>query len=117
MKEWIQFFLSAVNHQARANASKGRAILELYRRLKEQVIELTRSKYAVPLLDRLFAQPVFQISHLEGRKMPTRAMITGLVKQLEDAKILKVLRKGSGRRGQVFVLTELIDVTEGRNLL
>jgi Fic family protein len=115
--EWIQFFLLAVDQQAQANAAKARAIIDLYGRLKEQVIDLTHSRFAVPLLDRLFAQPVFQISYLEGKKMPTRAMITGLVTKLKEVGMLKVLREGSGRRGQVFVLTELINVTEGRKVL
>lgn len=115
--DWIQFFLLAVDEQAKANAAKARAIIDLYGRLKQQVVDLTHSQFAVPLLDRLFARPVFQISHLEGRKMPTRPMITGLVTKLKEAGILKVLRQGSGRRGQVFVLSELLNVTEGRKVL
>ncbi len=115
--EWIQFFLTAVGEQAEANAMKARAIIELYNRLKQHVVDLTHSQYAIPLLDRIFARPVFQISHLEGKGMPTRAMITGLVAKLKEAGILKVLRAGSGRRGQVLALPELINVTEGRIVL
>ncbi|MBM4169885.1 MAG: Fic family protein [Ignavibacteria bacterium] len=114
---WIQFFLTAVEHQARANAEKARSIINLYGRLKEQVIALTHSQFAVPLLDKMFARPVFQISQLEGKNMPTRPMIHGLVSTLKDAGILKVLRKGSGRRGQVLVLAELINTTEGKQVV
>jgi len=112
--KWIQFFLVTVDEQAQANAAKARAIINLYTRLKEQVIEVTHSQFAVPLLDQLFTHPVFQISHLKGKRMPTRPMITVLVTRLKDAGILKVLREGGGRRGQVFALHELVDVTEGR---
>jgi Fic family protein len=114
---WLQFFLRAVDQQAQANAAKARSIIDLYSRLKQQVIDLTHSQFAVPLLDRLFAQPIFQISHLEGKRMPTRPMINGLVTKLKEAGILKLLQEGSGRRGQVFVLSELLNVTEGRKVV
>ena len=56
---WVAFFLKAIAVQAEANAAKAHLILELYERLKTEAIRLTRSEFAVPLLDRLFAQPVF----------------------------------------------------------
>jgi Fic family protein len=114
---WILFFLKALDAQAQANAAKAREIISLYARLKHQVIEMTHSRFAVPLLDRLFLRPVFQITHLEGKGMPTRPMITQLVTTLKEAKLLKVLREGSGRRGQVLVLAELINATEGKRVL
>jgi len=114
---WIQFFLTAVEHQARANAEKSRSIINLYGRLKDQVISLTHSQFAIPLLDKMFARPVFQISQLEGKTMPTRPMIHGLVSTLKDAGILRVLRKGSGRRGQVLALAELINTIEEKQVV
>lgn len=114
---WIAFFLQAVDQQAQTNAARARDIIALYNRLKQQVVDLTHSQYAVPLLDRLFSRPVFQISQLEGKKMPTRAMINALIARLREAGILKVLREGSGRRGQVFALAELINITEARKAL
>lgn len=114
---WLTFFLQAVDRQAQTNAARARALIELYGRLKQQVLDLTHSQFAVPLLDRLFDRPVFQISHLEGKKMPTRAMINALIAKLKEAGILTVLREGSGRRGQIFAFAELINMTEGRKVL
>jgi Fic family protein len=114
---WIQFFLTAVEHQATTNAEKARSIIGLYNRLKEEVIALTHSQFAVPLLDRMFAQPVFQISQLTWKNMPTRPMLNMLITKLKDAGILKVLRQGSGRRGQVLVLAELVNIAEGKKVV
>lgn len=114
---WIKFFLTAIEYQARANAEKARSIISLYGRLKEEVIALTHSQFAVPLLDKMFARPVFQISQLSWKNMPTRPMMNNLISRLKDAGILKVLRPGSGRRGQVFVLAELINTAEGKKVV
>ncbi|GJQ20269.1 MAG: Fic family protein [Bacteroidia bacterium] len=114
---WIEFFLTGVEHQARANAEKARNIMALYDRLKEEVITLTHSQFAVPLLDKMFAHPVFQISQLSWKNMPTRPMMNTLISKLKDAGIVEVLRRGSGRRGQVFVLAELINTAEGKKVV
>jgi hypothetical protein len=37
--------------------------------------------------------------------------------RLNEVGILKVLRQGSGRRGQVLALAELLNITEGRKLV
>jgi Fic family protein len=114
---WIQFFLTAVEQQATINAEKARSIIGLYNRLKEEVITLTHSQFAVPLLDRMFARPVFQISQLRWKNMPTRPMLNNLITKLKEAGILKVLRQGSGRRGQVLVFTELVNIAEGKKVV
>jgi hypothetical protein len=94
------------------------AILELYEALKERAIELTHSRYAVPLLDYTFKQPVFQTSHLMGKKgMPSKPMVMTLLTKLRDDGILKVLRPGRGRRAQILALHRLINLTEGRKVL
>ncbi|OGO14081.1 MAG: cell filamentation protein Fic [Chloroflexi bacterium RBG_13_68_17] len=115
---WIAFFLLALAEQAQANSEKARGILELYARLKEQVLSLTHSQYAVPLLDHLFRQPIFRPSTLfELKGMPSKPMVMELLRKLRDAGILGVLREARGRRGQILVLTELVDLSEGREVV
>jgi Fic family protein len=114
--EWIQFFLTAVETQARRNAEKARNIKALYDRLKAQVIELTHSQFAVPLLDVLFQNPIIPSTHvrLPGGIQPSRQAISLLLRALREAGILKVVREGSGRRAQVLALEELLDLAEGK---
>jgi Fic family protein len=113
--DWIMFFLGALASQAEVNAARSRAILALYERLKAEAIKLTRSEYAVPLLDRLFAQPVFASNVLFGlRGLPTKPVVTRLLTQLREAGILKQLRPARGRRAQVLALAELVNLCEGR---
>jgi len=57
---WIEFFLVALTEQAKLNAAKARKMIDLYEEKKAKVINLTRSQYAVPLLDALFEKPVLR---------------------------------------------------------
>lgn len=114
---WIRFFLEAVAEQAARNTAKARAILALYTRLKDEVITLTHSQYAVPLLDRMFAQPVFQPALFQGQPgMPSKPMVANLLNRLKTSGILKTLREGRGRRPQVLVLAELVNICEGKEV-
>ncbi|MDP2743637.1 MAG: Fic/DOC family N-terminal domain-containing protein [Dehalococcoidia bacterium] len=115
---WIEFFLIALDEQAKANATKARQIIKLYEQLKTRVIDLTRSQFAVPLLDQMFKLPIFP-SNIFGQlpAMPTRAAILTMLNKLKDGGILKVIRPGSGRSPQVLALTELINLCEGRNII
>jgi Fic family protein len=93
---WIEFFLRAVIEQAKANAATAHAIIKLYERLKIKSIELTHSQYAVPLLDRLFDQPVFQSSHLtQNKQMPSTPTVMQMLRRLRKAGILRTVRKYS----------------------
>lgn len=114
---WAAFFLTAINVQAQANAAQAKAIQDLYERLKEQILNLTRSQYAVPMLDQLFVQPIFRSSDLTSRKdMPSVPMVMVMLKNLKQAGILKVVREGGGRRAQVLALADLINLCEGRKV-
>ena len=115
---WISFFLGALDQQARVNADKARAIIDLYARLKERVIALTRSQYAVLLLDRIFERPYFQSTHLRlaGDRPPSRQAVSHLLRVLREDGILKVVREGRGRRAQVLAFAELVNLCEGKEV-
>lgn len=116
--KWIEFFLIALSEQAQINADKARSIIDLHERLKDQVIELTHSQFAVPLLDHMFEQPVFPSNSLNQLpNKPTHATILVLLKKLNKSGILKVIRKGSGRRPQILAFPELINLCEGEKIM
>jgi Fic family protein len=116
--DWISFFLTAVTEQSRANATTARAVMALYDRLKTRTLELTRSQYAIPLLDYLFRMPVFQSSHLtQQSNMPSVPTVMQMLRILREAGILKVVREGGGRRAQVLALAELVNLCEGKEVI
>lgn len=116
--DWITFFLTATVEQAKVNSEKARAMIDLYSDLKRRILILTHSQFAVPLLDLMFARPIFQTSYFKGRsEMPSYPMIANLLGRLKTAGILKVVREGSGRRPQILALSELINLCEGRRVI
>ncbi|GAB7082196.1 Fic family protein [Megalodesulfovibrio paquesii] len=110
---WIVFFMNAIRAQAQKNTETAMAVMQLYARLKERVIECTRSQYAVPLLDQCFRRPVFTSAQIAlGPGGPTYASISKMLLNLREAGVLQVVREGSGRRPQIFSLHELVSMCE-----
>jgi cell filamentation protein, protein adenylyltransferase len=115
---WIAFFLTALIEQAQQNAQKAHAVMDLYESLKTRVINLTQSKFAVPLLDVLFERPILRSTQLDSIPgMPSRAMINTLLNKLKSDGILKVIAKGRGQRAQVLALAELLNLCEGKSIV
>ncbi|OQB92966.1 MAG: Adenosine monophosphate-protein transferase SoFic [Verrucomicrobia bacterium ADurb.Bin122] len=115
---WCAFFLDGVATQAEANTVKARAIQDLYERLKRQVLDLTHSQFAVPLLDFIFSRPIFRSSDLTKLdEMPSAPMVATLLGKLRQAGILQTIREGAGRRPHILALAELINLCEGRKVL
>jgi len=115
---WVAFFLQALSAQAQANIDKARGILELYERLKRETLSLTRSRYAVPLLDHIFRQPIFAPSSLLDREdMPSKPMVMQLLAKLRAAGMLTILRPAKGARGQILALGELVNLSEGKKVI
>jgi cell filamentation protein, protein adenylyltransferase len=115
---WVKFFLKAITEQAKINLSSARQIIDLYERSKAEIISITRSQHAVPLLDILFERPVFSPAQLEGRSgLPSKQMIMSMLARLKDAGILIVTRESSGRRPQILAFRELVNLCEGHEVV
>ena len=113
---WCIFFLKAIQAQAEKNKQKAVAILELYDRKKAEIIEKTRSLYAIHALDWVFQRPIFSSSDFMNSSAiprPTAARILGI---LREHHMLKELQTGSGRRARVLAFSELLNIAEGRNV-
>lgn len=118
---WIAFFLKAITHQAKENSRRVKEIMSLYEEMKTKIHEVTHSQYSVYLLDAIFSKPIFKSSDLVTQfKQEYRIhekTTPGLLRQLRDANILKVLQPGSGRRASVLCFPRLINLAEGKNAL
>ena len=114
---WIKFFLGAISVQAKENTDKARNIQELYERLKKRSIGITHSQYAVPVLDQIFRQPIFNSKFLVSSKgMPSTPMLMTILNRMSENGVLKVIQRGRGRRPQIFALREQINLCEGRKV-
>jgi Fic family protein len=110
---WCRFFLAAVRDQAERNHAKAVEILDLYKDLKPRVSALTRSAHAVRALDFIFERPIFRSSDFvreAGIPKPTAHRILSL---LREARLLKVVSRGGGRRADTLAFARLLNIAEG----
>ena len=117
--QWIEFFLVAIEEQSARNSRKSQQIMDLYEKMKNRFLDLTHSQHAVPLLDSMFARPIFRSTDIEfdTKQKPSRQAVAGLLKTLRNSGVLTVLREGRGRRAQILAFTELINLCEGKEVL
>ena len=112
---WCLFFVGGLTIQAQWNLHRVQSVMKLYDRLKAKMFAMTSSRSVVPLLDAMFAKPMFQVSAmLKVPGMLHRPQLTALLELLVQGKVLRVLAPGRGRRGTLYSLHELVKLCESR---
>lgn len=110
---WCRFFLRAIKSQAEENQQKAIKILALYERMKREVVDLTRSQYAIHALDWIFGRPIFKSSDFVGSAGIPEPTAKRIVPALREAGILRVLVEASGRRAATLCFPALLNIAEG----
>jgi hypothetical protein len=105
--------LKALTEQARENEQKAKAILKLYERERDRIIDLTHSQYAIKALEFLFVRPIFQTSaFVHEADIPVHTA-KKMIKKLQDSGMFRVLRQAKGRESAVMAFRELLNISEG----
>jgi Fic family protein len=112
---WCVFFVRGISVQAQWNVHRVQSVLKLYERVKERMFAMTSSRAVLPLLDAMFAKPVFQVSAmLKVPGMLQRPQLIVLLDRLVQGKVLRVLTPARGRRGAMYSLHELVKLCDSR---
>jgi Fic family protein len=112
--DWCVFFLQGLVVQAAENQNKANAILSLYQRMLTEIPKLTHSQFSVLIIDFIFSQPIFaSASFINASKIPRPSALRFLT-TLRDGGILRVIRKGAGRRPTIYAFAELVSIAEGK---
>lgn len=109
---WVQFYLSAILEQAKKNSAKVKEILDQYFKMRDYIVERTRSGYAHQLLEAIFAKPIFRSSDIQKKSKIPKQSLMPMLKQLQEDNVLRILRKASGRMPAVLVFKKLLEITE-----
>ena len=110
---WSCFFLEAVQEQAEENTRKVRGILDLYEAMKIRVATMTRSPYAIHVLDSIFQQPIFNSTSFAKAAGIPRRTARRILDALCDGGVLELLDAGGGRRQRLFLFRPLLHLIEG----
>lgn len=111
---WVKFYLNAVVDQSRKNSAKVKEILDRYLKMRDYIVERTRSQYAHQLLDAIFDKPIFRSGDIQKKSNIPKQSLMPMLKQLQDDKVLIIIRKASGRTPAVFVFQKLLEITEDK---
>ncbi len=108
-EEWLNFFLKAVEQQAKITAAKARSVMGLYERLKKEKVPSIKSRYAISVLDLLFEQPVVSATNI---KVAIRARSNHTPYYLiEKFKSVGILTAGhTTGREKLYVFRELFNI-------
>jgi len=110
--DWIRFFLKAVGEQADENNMKAKKILNLYNAMKDDIVEVTRSQFAIRVLDFLFRVPIFSTNLFYRRSRIPKASAIRIIEKLREAKIVSVLQEAKGRTPAIYIFNRLISIVD-----
>jgi hypothetical protein len=99
--------------QAQENHQKAAAILKLYESVRDRIIDLTHSQFAIKTPDFLFVCPIFQtFAFVHEADIPVHTA-KKMIKKLHDSGMFKVLRQAKGRESAVMAFRDLLNIAEG----
>jgi len=107
-EDWILFFLSALEDQAKQNLEKAEQIKALYNEMKQKFVETLSSKWAITALDFVFTRPVFRNSVFTGKSGIPGPTAHKFTRTLSDAGFLRTVAPASGRRPALYAFEPLL---------
>lgn len=110
---WISFFLQAMIEQSSENSMKAKEIINLYNGMKDKVSSITRTQYAIRVLDAIFSRPIFSATYFGIKLGQSKMTSNRVLRELTDEGIIIVVSESSGSRPTIFAFPQLLNITEG----
>lgn len=107
---WVAYFLRAVIEQSQINIEKAKGIHLLYNQKKEEIAQLTNSKYNIKVLDFIFSYPYFNTSQFIKQTKINDSTAKDILRKLTGI-VINLEEKGSGIRPNVYSFPQLLDIT------
>lgn len=112
-QDWIKFFLTAIIEQSKINTSKINQILELADKMKNIILETTKSQYTSAIIDSIFAKPIFTTTtFLQSTNISNRKTAISILQKLVEKKVIQLVRESSGNRSNLYAFKDLMDIIE-----
>ncbi len=108
--DWILFFLSALEAQARQNLDKAEQIRSLYEEMKERFGAILSSRWTINALDFMFTRPMFRNNLFTGRSGIPGPTAHKFTRSLLDAGLLRTVAPSAGRRPALYAFEPLLSL-------
>jgi Fic family protein len=113
--EWVEFFLNALCIQADNNITKVRSMIDLYENMKQRFLDVTKSGFAIKILDLLFSEPIIKSTDLMKKVGITSARAgRAIIQKLIGAGTVSIYRERSGPSPTVLMFAQLVTLIEGK---
>lgn len=109
-ENWISYFLNAVILQSAINRQKVELILTLYKDIMDNVQNITRSQYTHKVVDFIFSNPWFDTIKFRNESNVPKSATSRILRILSDSSVLKLIRRGSGRRPSLYIFPGLLKI-------
>ncbi len=110
---WCHFFLEATLAQASAQSKRVEKILDLHRKMQEQLSHDSRSRFNIAVLNWIFERPVFYSTQFTRDAGIPKQTATRLLRNLLNDDILVTITPARGRRPRLVAFTELLEIIHG----
>jgi len=107
---WVSFFLQAVAAQAEENARKANQVISLYQQMKLRITSISNSAHAIQILDTMFANPIINSTTFIRHSGLNTQTGYRIVNKLKDEQILSILQPSAGRRPEILMFKDLMDI-------
>ena len=108
--DWILFFLSALEAQAKQNLDKAEQIRSLYEEMKERFGAILSSRWTINALDFMFTRPMFRNNLFTGRSGIPGPTAHKFTRSLLDAGLLRTVAPSAGRRPALYAFEPLLSL-------
>lgn len=109
---WCTFFLGAVEDQANENRTKVQRVFKLHNNLINSIHKVINSKDAIPVVNALFASPVFTLNSISDAAEIDKASVRRIISAFLKSEIVKILKESSGRAPTIYYFPALMAITE-----
>ena len=106
-ERWITFFLDAIHIQANKNNEKASQVLDLYKKMRNRIVDLTKSPYAMKVLDSLFTTPILKTADFIKFTEIEPKSAHRIISKLKRENILVTIQKHLGRTSEILVFDDL----------
>jgi len=107
---WILFFLEAISVQAKRNSEKANQVLSLYNLMRTKIIDLTKSPYAMQVLDMIFITPILRPPDFIRHSGLEPKSVRRIIAKLKKENILTSIVKPAGSKAEVLVFDALFEI-------
>lgn len=114
---WCNFFLCAIETQARENSRKANQIFELREQVMDDLFKNTKSASVSNVVNALFEKPIFSSSDIIQTSEVAPKTGRRLLDTLKNLDYIYEIKSAKGRRPSIYIFPQLLNITEQTKIL